>query len=213
MIRTIEQLIQKNGEERIWRRKELTELKALVNESKSDTVRSRLLIRASVAILYAHWEGFVKKSAQHYLEFVNSQGLSYNELTANFVGIALKSEYTKISESGKDSSGVDLANFFYSEMGKKSKISYKTSIKTKSNLSSKVLLDILITLGVNNHSFQTRLHFIDTKLVDPRNQIAHGEFLELSISDYLEIHDDVLTLIDTFKNEVENSAALKKYIK
>jgi len=84
-------------------------------------------------------------------------------------------------------------------------------VDTKSNLSSKVLQDILAALGLDQAQFETRIKFIDSSLVSPRNHIAHGEALSLSLSEYLELHDSVLALIETFRNEVENSSTLRRF--
>lgn len=206
MIRTTDQLLAKVAEDHIWRRKELTELKALVQTSQGDILRSRVLIRAAVALLYAHWEGFVKKSSTHYLEYVASHRLPYKNLATNFVGLTLKSKFFELGASEKISGGNALAKFFCTELDHRSYVPYKNAVDTKSNLSSKVLIDILDALGLDARQFDTRLKFIDTNLVNPRNHIAHGEGFDMSIDDYLALHDGVLALIGTYRNEVENAS-------
>jgi MAE_28990/MAE_18760-like HEPN len=57
-----------------------------------DSERQKSLIRAGVALLYAHWEGFVKKVADLYYEFVGYQRCTLAELNDCFVSIALKQE-------------------------------------------------------------------------------------------------------------------------
>lgn len=211
MIRTTDQFIDKIAEDLIWRRKELTDLKALVQEFQGDFLRSRVLIRAAIALLYAHWEGFVKKSSSHYLEYVASHRLPYRKLAANFVGLSLKSKFIELGASEKISGGNALAEFFCTALDRQSNVPYKNAVDTKSNLSSKVLIDILDALGLDASQFATRLKFIDTNLVNPRNHIAHGEALDMSIEDYLTLHDDVLALIETYRNEVENASVLRRF--
>lgn len=211
MICTADQLIAKIAEDHIWRRKELTEMKALVQTYKDDHIRSRILIRAAIALLYAHWEGFVKKSSSNYLEYVASRRLPYNKLAANFVGLTLRSKFIELGASEKISGGNALAEFFCTALDQQSNVPYKNAVDTKSNLSSKVLLDILDALGLEAKQFNTRLKFIDTNLVNPRNHIAHGEVLNMSVEDYLTLHDDVLTLIETYKNEIENASVLRRF--
>lgn len=211
MIRTTEQLIDKIAEDLIWRRKELTDLKALVQEYQGDLLRSRVLIRAAVALLYAHWEGFVKKSSSNYLEYVASHRLPYKKLAANFVGLTLRSKFFELGASEKISGGNALAEFFCTALDRQSNVPYKNAVNTKSNLSSKVLIDILDALGLDATQFDTRLKFIDTNLVNPRNHIAHGEVLDMSVEDYLNLHDDVLALIETYRNEVENASVLRRF--
>lgn len=211
MIRTTDQLIDKIAQDLVWRRKELTDLRALVQEFRNDTLRSRVLIRAAVALLYAHWEGFVKTSSSYYLEYVASHRLPYGRLAANFVGLTLKSKFYELGASEKISAGNVLAEFFCTALDRQSNVPYKDGVNTKSNLSSKVLIDILDALGLATSQFSTRLNFIDTNLVNPRNHIAHGESLGMSIDDYLGLHEDVIALIETYRTEVENASVLRRF--
>jgi hypothetical protein len=210
MIRTTEELIDRIAADLVWRRKELSELRALVQESDGQ-LRARVLIRSAVALLYAHWEGFVKRTSAYYLEFVASHRLPYRRLAPNFVGLTLRTKFLELSASEKVSSANLLADFFCTGLDKQSNVPYRNVIDTKSNLSSKVLLDILSALGLNHALFQTRLHFIDSSLVNRRNHIAHGEDLFVSVQEYLELHDDVLSLIETYRNEIENSSVQRRY--
>jgi hypothetical protein len=210
MIRTTDELIDRIAADLVWRRKELSELRGMVQESDGQ-LRSRVVIRSAVALLYAHWEGFVKKSSAYYLEFVASHRLPYRRLAPNFVGLTLRSKFFELAVNEKVSGGNALADFFCTALDKQSNVPYRNVIDTKSNLSSKVLLDILSALGLDHAAFVTRLNFIDSNLVNPRNHIAHGEELSVSVDEYLQLHDDVITLIETFRNEVENSSVLKRY--
>lgn len=210
MIRTTDELIDRIADDLVWRRKELSDLRALVQESNGQ-LRSRVVIRSAVALLYAHWEGFVKKASSYYLEFVASHRLTYRRLAPNFVGLALRARFFELSVSEKVSSGNALADFFCTSLDRQSNVPYRNVIDTKSNLSSKVLLDVLAALGLDREQFSTRLNFIDSNLVNPRNHIAHGEDLFVSVGEYLALHDDVIALIETFRNEIENSSVLRKF--
>lgn len=210
MIRTTDELINKIGQDLIWRRKELSELKGLVQETQGQ-IRSRVIIRSAVALLYAHWEGFVKKSSSYYLEFVSSHRLPYGRLAPNFVALTLKSKFNEFSASDKISGANLLADFFCTSLNKQSNVPYRGAIDTKSNLSSKVLQDILSALGIPQINFSTRMNFIDSNLVNPRNHIAHGENLDVSVADYMTLHDSVMTLLETYKNEIENAAVQKLF--
>ena len=166
MIRTTDELIEKVGSDLIWRRKELSELKGLVQETQGQ-IRSRVIIRSAVALLYAHWEGFVKKASAYYLEFVSSHRLPYGRLAPNFVALALKAKFHELSASEKISGANLLAEFFCTSLNKQSNVPYKGAVDTKSNLSSKVLQDILSALGIPHNNFSTRMNFIDSNLVNP----------------------------------------------
>lgn len=210
MIRTTNELIQKIADDLIWRRKELTDLRALVESNRSG-IRSRVLIRGAVALLYAHWEGFVKKASTHYVEFVAAQRLTHRELASNFVGIVLKAKFNELGASEKVSKGNQLARFMCGSLDARANLPYRDAVKTQSNLSSTVLVDILDTLGIDSSGFATRFRFIDAELVSPRNHIAHGESVSLSVDEYLQLQDDVLSLIELYRNEIENASVMSRY--
>lgn len=210
MIRTTDDLIDRVAEELVWRRRELTDMRALVQECTGQ-LRARVLIRAAVALLYAHWEGFVKASGSYYLEYVASNRVPYRRLAPNFVALTLRSKFDEMGASEKISSANALADFFCTCLEAQSRVPYKNVVNTKANLSSKVLQDIISALGLDPSQFATRLNFIDTNLVSPRNHIAHGEELSLTTDEYLILHDDVISLIETFRNEIENSCVLRRF--
>lgn len=212
MIRTADELIDKIAAELVWRRRELTDLRGLVHGEKG-ALRSKVLIRASIVLLYAHWEGFVKKSGSYYLEFVAAQRVPYSDLTANFVALKLKSKFMEMGASGKVASGNAVAEFFCTAMTARSNVPFKNIVDTQSNLSSSVLEDILAALGLDASVFETKLKFIDVNLVNPRNHVAHGEAIGLSVDEYVVLHDNVIKLIEAFRTEIENACVLKRYVR
>lgn len=211
MIRTTDQLIEKIAQELVWRRRELTDLRALVQQFRDQPLRLRVLIRGAVTLLYAHWEGFVKASASYYLEYVASTRLPYRRLAANFVGLTLRAKFAELGASERISGANTLADFFCTALDRQSSVPYKRVVDTRSNLSSTVLQDIIAALGLDGSQFATRFKFIDSNLVNPRNHIAHGEAMDLTVEEYLLLHDEVISLIETFRSEVENASVLRRY--
>jgi len=210
MIRTVDSLIDRIAADLVWRRRELTELRGLAKRSEGQLLE-KVIIRAGVALLYAHWEGFVKAAGSHYLEYVASNRLPHQQLAPNFLALTLRSKFHDLGASEKVSSANALADFFCSSLATRSKVPYKDIINTKSNLSSKVLEDIIAVLGLNHDQFRLDLKFIDGNLVNPRNHIAHGESLSLTLVEYLTLHDRVISLIETFRNEIENSCIERRF--
>lgn len=210
MIRTESELVDKIAEDLVWRKRELTDLRALIQKENNE-IRTKVLIRAAIALLYAHWEGFVKKISTYYLEYVASHRLPYRKLSSNFIGLTLRKKFVDLGANEKLSAANDIADFFCTKMDNRSNIPYQKGVDTKANLTSKVLLDIIEALGLDKSIFSTRLHFIDSKLVERRNHIAHGESLEINVEEYLDLHDEVIGLIEAYRNEIENSSNQKKY--
>src|SRR3974390_1271635 len=99
-IRTLEELVDALDREMAWRKKELFEIKRLVDSSK-DSHREATLIRSGVAILYAHWEGFVKTAGTAYLNFVSMRRLKYEELADHLLALGMKSKLNQASQTKK----------------------------------------------------------------------------------------------------------------
>ena len=212
-MRTKTELQDRVDEDLIWRRRELFNMRTAIEDSQINPHRQLALLRAGVALLYAHWEGFVKKAGSHYLEFVVNQGKSAAELTPNFIAIKFKSSLAEAAKSKKISTTHDVIDFFCSHLQDRLRIPHKGVVDTQSNLSSKVLLEILWTLGLEAGPYKTRMKFIDESLVNRRNHIAHGEPLDIGIKEYLKMHDEVIGLIEEFRNQIQNSAATDRYLK
>ena len=212
-IRTSSDLIRKVDEQLIWRRKELTELKGLIEISGKNHTRQQMLIRAGIALLYAHWEGFVKRTGTYLLDFVSMQRHTSAELTTNFVSVVFKKRLNEASKSKKFSVVGDIVDFFYTKMNARTRIVTDDVIETNSNLSTTVLLEILWILGIDERPFLTKMIIIDERLVQKRNFVAHGEVLSMSVDDYLALHEEVLALLELFRNQIENACVEKTYLR
>lgn len=213
MIRSKEDLIDKIANERTWRIKEIQELKNLILSTTESEVRKKVLCRAGVALAYAHWEGFVKRTGGYFLEFVAMQRLPVSELKSNFITLILKGKLEQAKDSKKYSIFGDITEFLIEKQDSRAKIPYKDIINTESNLSTRVLKEIIWCLGIEYSLFESKERFIDTKLVNKRNYIAHGEEIDLDEREAIEIIDEVLSLIEVFRNLIENSAVQNEYRK
>lgn len=212
-IRTKEDLIDKISQDHVWRIREIAELKNLVQQPSISDLTKRVLCRSGLALLYAHWEGFVKKAGSFFLEYVAMQRLLLSELNVNFVTLVVKSKFEKASESKKSSSFQEVVKFILENQNTRAKIPFKNIVDTQSNLSTTVLKEIIWCLGVDYSKFETKENLIDMKLVNKRNFIAHGEIFDVSIHDFLDMADEVIGLMNLFKNEIENSVISDEYKK
>ena len=204
--------------ERAWRRKELTNLKSLIHQSKRSN--SDTLLRAGVLLLYSHWEGYVKIVCEAFFHYLNFKGHKYSELQPNFLAVGVANEFNGNFPQKRFGSYLKSVNFVLSEASNlKFKIDVKSRVDTGSNLNTEVLVELLNMLGVETEHFTNNQQYIDSKLLKYRNAIAHGEKTEnnpeLSIgnSEFNELYTRVNALMDYFETIVCNHIELEKYKK
>lgn len=209
-VRTIDELEALISKDYAWRRKELTNIKQLCLTSKKPLKNT--LQKSGITLLYSHWEGFVKKSSIVLCEYINGKGISYNDLIHNFHVCAIidyfQGQYPhknyKLALSIVDGSCLQLTN--------KCKIDAEKYIDTRANLNSDVLKEITMKIGIDYSFYELKEKLIDEKFLGFRNAVSHGEYRDIDESDFVELFDEITTLIDTFKNQILNSAIQESYI-
>lgn len=161
-------------QDRNWRIKEISDLKTAIR--RGDENLQRVLLRALVALCYAHWEGYVRFSARRYMEHVALRRFQYTELERQFFHnyflprlAALSTSKTGIAQR---CAIVDDVLSFSSH--RFSRVNHDL-IDTKANLNSEVFADICLVCGVPTTLLANKSTFIDVVLLKRRNAIAHGE--------------------------------------
>src|SRR5699024_1704311 len=209
-IRTVEALDEAIDAAISWRRQELATTLRLVDQATGPAERANL--RAGILILYAHWEGWVKNVAQLYVRYVHTKAYSYEQLSTAFLGTALKSKINEIQQSSSALDHREFASFIQSRLPKRAALSLDL-VKTDSNLSSTVFYEIVDRLGLpKREEYLSRQQMIDVELVRQRNTIAHGEFINLSSTDFRELRDGILTLLSIFTDDVRNAASTDRHL-
>lgn len=204
-----------------WRISELSNYRsALLIEQNEKAQKAK--IRAGVALLYAHWEGFIKQVANRYYEFVSFQSHNISELSDSFASIILRAELNTLESSNKIKDHQRVINMIFEGMNKTAYFSSKSPIKT-SNLKFEIFEDVCILLGINPIEFESRYKrkfdrniqlTIDEDLVGQRNSIAHGEYLPISIEEFKKLYDIVVNgFLFNFKEIVMDCASNKKYLR
>jgi hypothetical protein len=213
-IRTPNDLSDRLSEDLAWRKIELSAIKGLIERREFELQKNKVLTRSGIAILYAHWEGYIKCAATAYLEFVSMQrNLRYCDLTDNFIAIAMKSRLDEAASTKQATIHNEVIKFLVESMEERIKIPKEGVITTGSNLSSDVLRQILALLGIDYQQYEMKQVLIDEKLLAKRNCIAHGEFLDVDVDSYRELHREVIDMMDLFRDQIENHAVQKLYLR
>jgi hypothetical protein len=194
----------------IWRRKELSDMKAAIK--KADQFSKPPLLRALVAMSYAHWEGFVRICANSYFEHLTLRKKPFVELERqiyvnSFLGRldALHRGRASLKERCK------LINDILESGGGKFSYLNPALVDTRSNLNTDVIKDICIICGVDSDHFEQNRTFIDVLLLKRRNAIAHGQQEYIQTDEIDDFVAKILALMGFFRNLLENKVYMKEY--
>lgn len=207
-IRTLSHLQEALDTEMGWRIKEISDFKLV---AKTQSSNSRTFIRAGITLVYAHWEGFIKAASEIYLNFIDNQGHIYKDLKTCFAVFGLKGRLSLLSSSRKTKPNIDALDFVISQMDKPAKMNMSSAIDTESNLNSKVFANIAESLDIATSPYETKYKLIDESLVGRRNKVAHGEYLDLSSTEFIILADDILRMMRNYKTDIENAASMQTY--
>ncbi len=210
-IRTTEHLYDYISADLGWRKKELSVFKGQVERAEF-RVRPALL-RASIALLYAHWEGFVKNCAHAYLCYLASLKLSYIQLRPELAALAMRSRFEEFETTNKALIHTTLIRDIREDASSRAKIpTSREAVRTFSNLNYDRLCDILCSVGCDFSRYSTYEDLIDEQLLAARNRIAHGEEDYIRLTDWDDVRVEIIKMMDDISNQILNSATQKSYL-
>lgn len=210
-IRTFEELQTKLDDDFAWRRKELTVI--LTNVQFSKPLQLNTNIRIGVVMLYAHWEGFIKNSAELYLVYVACKKLKFNELSNNFIAISLKEKLKEFEGTNKHTIHTKLIDYLLGDLNFRAFIPTNNIIKTQSNLNYEILREILSIIGVDYIQYELKEKYIDSQLLRIRNSVAHGQDPDIKEKEFYDLFDEMTSLMVSIKTDISNNAAESNYKK
>ncbi|REE04156.1 MAE_28990/MAE_18760 family HEPN-like nuclease [Citricoccus muralis] len=195
-----------------WRRMEIEAMRTEVQRLNPDQLHrpySRMILRSSVALLYAHWEGYSKQVLQAYLDYVAKRRLKYGELRSELVVTAMRPKLERMVVD------MEFAKSFLGDLSKlesqRAQLPKRGVVDTGSNLRYKRFAGILAALGLDIAPFETRQHLIDVRLCDARNDIAHGGESVPDPNGVLELITIVVEMMSELSTQLSNAAAQSAY--
>lgn len=205
-------------EELSWRKKKISEL-FLITSQFSD---KKVLYESLILLIYAHWEGFIKKASKYYLLAISKQECVISSLCTNFQGIAIKGVIREcLNEVTCKGVHTEVKLFKQYEEIKNDIFSLEININkdkddsiidSESNLTPKVLKKIFEVIGFNyNQVLMTKELYINKVLIENRHCIAHGskfneynqiaEF-QLNIEELKKLKDTIITILNYYIDEI-----------
>jgi len=196
----------------IWRRREIFALTNLLASASNEDERLTLM-RASITLLYAHWEGFVKLAAQQYLLHVSRKASKFSDLNDNFLWIMSKKETDLFYGTKKSvSDHIEILSQVVERLNSLDGALFVDRIDTGSNLKEKVFDNICAVIGLNVDKSKYDLNMICKGLLERRNRVAHGSVIESNEARIGEYRTAVLSAINEFMYDVLALASDEAYL-
>jgi len=211
-IKKLEKLQDLLDQDMAWRKKELIDIKLLIHSTQNPT-----LCRVGIALLSAHFEGFIKQAANYYVVYVASQNLKIAELHTNFAAIHSGKVFFPCSESDKITvyqKAID--KFLENYLTKNFQVRYSQDnpvIKTEGNPSSSVVKNIFDSIGLDFSPYETKANYIDADLLSNRHNVVHGNRVYISVDDFDNTYKVIIGIMEQFSAQILSAAIGKSYLK
>ena len=197
------------NEDKIWRIRELSEI---IRACKDATgIQRDALTRAAIPVSYAHWEGYFVFSTNAYLNFIASKRIMLTKLRREFWALSIRRRY-----KAQQLSGDILFNRFLIDIRVEEDRAFRKGnyekINGASNLRSDVLKWCCEQIGIDAELFAEYFEFIDHKLVERRNFIAHGQSTRVDFETISEYRDKVVEMMRITEGALENAIYTESYL-
>lgn len=193
----------------VWREAEMAVLRKSLTLTVSGTPQEQSLLRANVAIVYAHYEGFCKFALNTYIDALKKLHLRRRDLSWGIATYSMRNFHDLLREKN---SQIEFFTTLFKEFDSElDKIAEYESPPEISNLWPDLLISWLDKLGLGYsiiEEHQAVLH----SLVDNRNKIAHGKRLTIAKrSDFDKYFEVATSAMHEVAIEISNSLETKKY--
>jgi hypothetical protein len=196
-----------------WREAELASLKRITLVNKDNETIYRCLLRASWALLYAHFEGFTKFCWELLLDQIQARSIAIEDLREDFLILALEKRFRLLRGNLSSSS---LWKFFHDDLpetlNQNAFFSPDCRLETEFNLWPNVFERECAKVGITStmlDNYRSRIR----ALVDRRNDIAHGKNMTVrSITEYADYEDAVLLVLHDLAIQVVEILEKQMYV-
>ncbi|NTW41714.1 MAG: hypothetical protein HGA44_17850 [Cellulomonadaceae bacterium] len=211
-IRTLDDLDAALTVDYKWRSTEMFLWERLTGRSR-ELERSALL-RGGLALVYAHWEGYIKTAGASYLEFVSRKGLTVGQLRPEIAAVAIRSRIAQLAAEKSPERHTEIVELIRGEANVSARVPYdSTTIRTNANLNFATFESIMHSLGCSAHAHSAARAHIDLRLLSCRNEIAHGRAQFVDLEEWIECRDVVERIMKDVRNQLSNSAATHAYLR
>ncbi|MFB9985096.1 MAE_28990/MAE_18760 family HEPN-like nuclease [Mesorhizobium kowhaii] len=197
-------------EDLIWRRRELSDMKAVVKAA--DTAAKPVMLGAIITMIYAHWEGYVRLCANRYFEYLSIRKQPYTALERQIYVNAFLSRLDALHRSRASvEARCKIVNDILDGTDGTFRYVNPSLIDTKSNLNTDVIKEICLICALDQSYFESNRIFLDQIVLRRRNAIAHGQQEFIKEDEIDGLVSDILSLMQHFRTLLENKVYLKEY--
>ena len=180
---------------------------------KSENKNRQAILRGAVAVLYAHWEGFVKSALQSYVDFVRSQRHETKVLSDAFVALASRRHLRVLTSSNRPHLHIEVVRWFHDNWEHRAHLPDRSIINAQSNLWVEVFRELMAQTGLEYkavYAFAEKP--VIERLVALRNKLAHGEWQQIEEKEWREqLRPKIVELIETLCLQIEDAAATNSF--
>jgi hypothetical protein len=180
-----------------WRNEQLLFAKTIPHIYSFSKSHKEFVVKHSIPIIYAIWEGFVQSCFQTYVRELNKLGLKRKDFCENIITHTVDSVFPQLKEYPKEFNKrvkfINKLNDFF-----ENEFSVSSIIKTESNVELEMLNKILYRFSLEEiPTYPYKIQLKD--LLKFRNRIAHGDtFLivdDTTIDDFIGRIDEFVVLV------------------
>ncbi|MCI5162868.1 MAG: hypothetical protein D3917_12800 [Candidatus Electrothrix sp. AX5] len=207
-----------------WRKHEVAQLVFATQKNQSSVLHKSLIL-----MIYAHWEGFFKRSSKLYLQYVSNQKILLKELTYNYHAIHAKGQIKACFDSINTINIKNELKFiekFSNKLDQKFtlRINYisdqdNSLVDTNNNLRPDVLKSLFNLLGFKYlPALEIREKYLNEYLINSRNSIGHGNPFDEEgelfshLDEILKLKTIVFAIIDCYMDILLEYAGSKLYL-
>ena len=195
----------------LWRKSELITLAAIVENSTNEKT-AEILRRSGYCLVYAHWEGAIKRMAQAYAASVRKSGTPVGDLHICFRAMIARDAFSSTQGSRKLTPYLTALQEY--ESGKMNYVyfDFDEHIRAEGNLTSEVLREIHKSIGVEySNFFKLKEKYIDEKLVKRRNLIAHGDNAPVEADVFELAIAEISSMLEKFSSDLLENFQMRRF--
>lgn len=202
---------QRITEDFTWRVKEISDLKQVVKLSGGSY--GSVARKAALALIYAHWEGYVLFVATSYLSYIAQRKRPLSSLMPSLRAVGLGNH---VQEWQRQRDTIRLRLKIIETIKTMENEQFKKvpsgAVNTGGNLDYDRFSDICHVMMIDPIHVVSDQEYLDKEIVGTRNRIAHGDDIVVDDVRLSRASDFILSIMRSFRTHIENCVVSNKFV-